>query len=269
MRTLPLLALVACFDGPMTTRQVLEALDQTHRSGLGLVAVEEPIEVSTDFTLGAAIEAAAQEIADFWASQAPCSTVLIEGATLTVDYGDGEDTCQYNGMSWSGVTAVTVASTQPGDLTVTHDWDAFRNENVQVDGVATVDWSGEDATRHVQTEHTWTDTSTGETVDVVDDHVQGPLDSAGGWIGGLTLDGTRDWTSGEDAWALDMTDIAWRWIDPAPEAGQFTISNPEGQVLTVDYARVDATTIAMTITGARRDLVFHIGALGAIEEVTE
>jgi hypothetical protein len=137
-----------------------------------------------------------------------------------------------------------------------------------VDGDATVTWTGADATRRVETVHTWTDSS-GIVVDVVGDHVQGPLEDGGGWgawLGGITMGGTREWTHDGGVWLLDMSDLELRWIDPAPQAGSLTVVNPDGKELSVVYERIDEDTIQATLTGLRRDKVVNINRLGQIED---
>ena len=255
----------------MTNLEALEALGEINQSSRGEAATGEVIEVSTDFTMGDAVAAAAQRIADFWASQAPCSEVRVEVGKVTVDYGTLEDACTFEGNTYAGVNTAEVVDTSPGQLEVGHTWAGFTNGEVTVDGGATVTWTGEDASRRVVTEHTWTDTE-GTTVDVVGDHVQTPLEEDagwGGWLGGISMDGTRDWTSESGEWMLDMSELELRWIDPAPQAGSLTVTNPDGKTLDVTYTRIDDDTIEAVLTGLREDKVFHINKIGQMEEVEE
>jgi len=271
MRRLALLTLLmtaGCFGDGMTVLEALDALEQSHSSARGEQATSGVIEISTDFTIGAALEAAAQTIADFWASQVDCAEVTLEGNTLTVDYGGLEDDCVFQGHTYAGVNTVTVVSTAEGDLEVLHTWGGFSNGDVQVDGGATVTWSGADRTRRVVTEHTWTGVHDGAAVDVWGDHVQGELEAGVPvWESGFTLEGERTWTS-EGDWAMDMTALELRMIDPAPQAGEIAVTNPGGKVLMVTYERVDEDTIQATLSGLRGgDRAYHITALGQYEEV--
>src|SRR5688500_6558491 len=123
-----------CFDtGEMGLVEALDALDQVNRSGRGDQATSEVIEVSTDFTIGGALEDAAAIIADFWESQAPCTTVTWSGATTTVDYGTLDDACAFEGRTYAGVNTITVQSTTQGEREVPHDWDTFTEGFVTVD----------------------------------------------------------------------------------------------------------------------------------------
>jgi hypothetical protein len=165
------------------------------------------------------------------------------------------------------LTTVEVVNTTSGELEATHGWVGFQNEDVMVDGGALVTWSGQDLTRRVETEHTWTDLDDGTMVDVLGDHIFGYLDEGAGLLGGFTLEGTRSWSGESGDWDLDMADVEARLIDPVPQAGTFTVTDPEGRALEIAYERVDDTTIQATITGTRQPLVFHINALGGTELV--
>src|SRR5690348_13873537 len=105
MRAIPFLVLAAgCFETEeMGVLEALDALDQVNRSGRGDQATSEAIEVSTDFTIGGALEDAAATIAEFWESQADCTKVTWEGATTTVDYGTLDDACTFHGRTYAGI----------------------------------------------------------------------------------------------------------------------------------------------------------------------
>lgn len=259
----------ACQTGEtMTNAEVLQALEETRDSSRGEDATTEPIEISTEFTIGDAVEAAAQQIRDFWQSQQPCTDILWEGNKLTIDYGTLDDACTFQGKTYAGIAEVTVDSTELGQLQVTHDWIGINNGDVQVDGGAFVTWDGSDETRHVTTEHTWTDLDDGEMVDVVGDHVWGRIDEGvPGWIGGYTLEGTRDWTSDSGEWSIDMNDLELRLIDPVAQAGTIVLTNPDGKELTLVHERQDETTIRVTLTSGLREWVYDINALGIPTEV--
>jgi hypothetical protein len=264
-----LLLTTACERDYMTTAEALHALDQTAASARGEQATNEPIEISTDFTIGAALEAAAEQFAAFWDSQQDCTTTTIEGATVTIDFGELDDDCDFQGHHYGGVAQVTVDSTDPGELQVTHDWFELNNGDVRVDGGAVVDWSGNDQTRHVYTEHTWTDLADGTEVDVVGDHIQGWIDEDLRLWGGITMEGTRDWTSEEGDWHIDMNNLEIRLQDPVAQAGQIALTDPEGRTLTLEHERLDERTIRITLEGTRQPLVFDINQLGIPTEVDD
>lgn len=273
-RTLPFLAALVALSGcegsaQMTRTEALEALGEYANSGRGEAATTEPIEVSTTFTIGQAVEAAAEQLAAFWESQQPCNTVTWTGATVTIDYGGLADSCDFMGHTYGGVTIVSVDSAAVGELAVTHTWQAMNNGDVQVDGGALVTWDGVDETRHVTTEHTWTDLADGTTVDVEGDHVWGYLDPNLKFLGGYTLDGTRDWHAESGDWHMDMAGLEIRLQDPVPQAGLITLTNPAGKELDITSVRIDEATIRVTLSTAYEDWVFDINQLGVPSEVTE
>ncbi|MEZ4239524.1 MAG: hypothetical protein R3F59_25875 [Myxococcota bacterium] len=256
-----------CELGEMGVLEALDALDQVARSGRGEQATAEPIEISTDFTVGAALQDAAEAVADFWASQAPCTDVTLDGARVTLDYGTLDDDCRWNGHTFAGVNTIEVSSTTPGELAVEHVWDGFTNGDVTVDGDALVTWSGSDLTRRVETAHRFTD-GDGDVVDVTGDHVIGRIDDdVPVWRSGFTLDGTRDWTTDRGEWSLDMDGLEQMLLDPAPQAGVAVVTAPSGKTLTITYGRVDDDTVSATLSGVRGGpREYHISRLGLVEE---
>ncbi len=264
---LPLVTLAALVAGlvgcgeEMGAFEAAAALEQSARSGEGIRATSEPIEVSTDFTIGGALEDAAEDLRAFWDSQAPCNEVERDGATTTIDWGSLSDGCVYDGHTYTGVTAITVEKSDADDIEVLHEWMGFHNEDVGVDGEALVTWALDAQTRRVQTTHTWSDDV--ESVDVVGDHEIAALGDAG-----YVLDGTRDWTTDKGDWHLDMIDIGFRLTDPVPESGSYVVTNPAGKTVEMAFSRVDDTTIEAVLTGVRGgELVYHIGRLGTFERV--
>lgn len=262
------LLLGGCSD-EMGILEALSALGEIDRSAQGERATAGVIEVSTDFTIGGALADAAQTIADFWESQAPCTEVSVEGAAATIDYGTLDDACVWNGKTYAGINTIEVSSTTPGELQVEHGWEGFNDGGVSLDGDAVVTWSGSDLTRRVVTDHSFTELSgEGGQIDVHGDHISGRIDEdVPVWQSGFTLEGIREWTSDGKQWSLTMTDLELMLIDPAPQAGSVDVTAPSGKTLTVVYDRVDEDTVSATLVGLRGgDRVYHISRLGAVSE---
>lgn len=259
--TLAILTSFGCVEREMGPLQAVSAFGEAARSNQGIQATQEPIEVSTDFTIGGALEDAAAELRSFWDSQAPCNEVTVDGATTTIDWGELGDGCNWNGRTYAGITEITVERTEAEELAVMHDWYGFHNEDVQVDGGALVTWSAEEMTRTVETAHTWS--RDGDTVDVEGSHVFGVRDQ-----GSFSLDGKRTWTTDDGMWDLNVEGVGFRLVDPAPETGVYTITDPQGRVLDVSFDRVDDDTIEAVLSGVRGgDLVYHITGYGQYERV--
>ncbi len=258
-----LLALsVGCAGDHVTADEAIAALDEMNRSSRGEDATSSVIEVSTDQTIGDRLEDAADTLAAFWEAQAPCTTVTIDGANLTIDYGGLDDPCTYNGSTYAGVTTIGVVGIDADTLDVEHRWDAFANADLRVDGEATVSWDIASQTRAVVTTHTWTDLGSSDTMDVEGDHVFGYLEPALGLAGGFTLEGTRDWDSARGHYELDMKGVEVRLQDPCPQEGVFTLLLPSGKTLEMTNTRIDDQTIEARVTGLKKELVFHINPLG-------
>ncbi|MBT3218398.1 MAG: hypothetical protein HN348_04850 [Proteobacteria bacterium] len=258
--------LIGCEADYMTNAEALEALNESNQSARGEAATREAIEISTDATIGDSVEAYVETLAAFWESQVDCTTVSWDGITVTVDYGDLADNCTYNGKTYAGLVEVAVSHSTLTELDLEHTWTGFNNGDVQVDGSAQVSWDRTSDTSTIHTEHTWTDLDDETSVDVEGDHVWSYIDSDQKILGGLTLNGTRDWTSNSKAWHLDMTSLEIRLQDPVPQNGHIELINPDHKTLRIDYSRIDESTIEAVISGLRQDLIFHINQAGAIVE---
>lgn len=253
--------LVGC-GGKMTLPEASEALEQARVATSYEAVTTEPIEVSTDFTLGQALADAAQELAAFWDSQADCTTVSRAGAVTTIDYGTLADRCTWEGRTYAGTHTITVLRTGLTDVAVDHAFGGFTNGELTVDGGAEVTWSADSLTRRVLTDLAWRDLT--HEVDVVGDHVFGLLDEPAGVLGGFTLEGTRTWTDARGDWDLVMEDVELRLQDPAPQAGRYALTNPEGKVVGLTFERLDTDTIRCTLDGTWVPWVFDITSTGVV-----
>src|SRR5688572_18393650 len=74
-------------DESFTRAEAQEALEESNGVTAADSLASASVEISTSFTIGSAVEAAAAEIRSFIQSQLPCAEVTLEGATLTVEYG--------------------------------------------------------------------------------------------------------------------------------------------------------------------------------------
>ena len=271
MRTLPFallcLSLTACERAePLTQAEARDAFSETVSSARAEAETTEIIEVSTSFTIGAAVEDAAEELRAFWESQAPCAVVSRDGASVTVDFGDLSDACTYNGHTYAGIARVTVERTDEGDVQVSHEWEGLTNGLVTVDGGADVTWSGgEDPSRHIVHDLVWSDaTRSGESTG---DRTQTLIDAEQGITAGIEINGVRGWTSDSGTWDLDIDGVAVRGQDPIPQAGVYTLTTPADKVLTMSFERVDDDTISMTVSGIRGgDKVWLVTAEGEVVE---
>lgn len=241
-------------EEPLTREEASEALVEAQISTEASALTEEMVTLTTDFTIGDAVEAAAANLRDFVQSQVPCAEVTLAERTVTLDFGV-MGTCPWKGRNWSGRTAVTVEKVD-GEIEVGHTWTALSDGFLTVDGSATVTWNFEQLSRHVVHEMTWTD---GEvTGSSTGDRMQSLLESRDG----LRIDGDRTWTGRAGrTWALDIDAVEIRALDPVPQAGVYTLEHPAGKSLSMTFDRVDASTIRVTISSARRDFEFEVKSL--------
>jgi len=254
-----LIGVQGCDQEELTRAEAQEALDEVTLSTQAQALTYDSIDISTQFTIGGAVENAAQEIRDFMMSQASCNTVTVESGTVTIDYGTLNDDCLYKGRTYAGVHTITVVKTDMAELQVNHTWTDFTNGIVTVSGTATVTWAGTELTRQVEHELNWQRTGdAGTSFTGRGDRTQRLLDTQQGISAGIQIDGSRDWTTSRGQWTLNIDGIQVRPQDAVPQSGTYTLTNPDGKTLTLSFSRVDDTTIEVQVAGTRRDFTFNV-----------
>lgn len=260
-----LTAPAGCFvvGDDLSNVEMREALDEVVLEGQGQAVENEIVEITTDFTIGEGVAQAAQALRDAIASQIPCSTVTVADDTLTLDFGGLEDDCVYNGHTFAGVVIVTIRHDAASDtLTVDHTYEDLSNGVVTLNGSKVVDWS--DQTRHVVTDLEVE--RAGKTARTSSDRTQTLLDPDAGLAGGIEINGERRWDNDRGAWELAIDGVELRWIDPVPQAGSYTLKTPRGKTAVLGFARVDDDTIAVTLSGGRKDRIFHVTRSGVVSD---
>ncbi|MCA9708319.1 MAG: hypothetical protein KDK70_20890 [Myxococcales bacterium] len=241
--------------------EMREAVVEVAELGDGLGAQDDVIELTTSFTLGQGAQAAAEEIRDFVRSQVPCSTVTLEPGLVSIDFGDLSDSCTYRGRTYAGV--ITVQVELPGQgAHVVHTYEGFTGGRVTMDGQSVVDWNGGE--RHIVTDLQFT--SAERTVDVQSDRTQTFSLCEDAEAVCVHIEGSREWTTPRGQWQMTIDDVHARSIDPVPEAGTYTVVNPEDRVIGLHFARLDEDTIRVEVTGGRRDLTFDVTAAGQVQD---
>ncbi|MCK6531196.1 hypothetical protein L6R50_27745 [Myxococcota bacterium] len=261
----PALVLGTACRGAITAAEALEAVGEAAISAQADALTWEVIEISTGFTLGQALEDAAQELADAYRSQIPCSTVTVQGTTVTTDFGTLGDSCSWRGRTYAGIASVTLESVGAGEAVVVHEWLGLTDGVVTLDGTATVTWDADDATRHVVHEVSWS-TAQREVI-ASGDRTQSLLDPGAGLDGGIRVDGVRDWQAPSGDWHLDIDGVEMRGQDPVPQAGTYSLVLPNGKTATLTFERHDVGIIRVTVSGGWRTWVFDVSPSG--EQVDE
>ncbi|MCP4680031.1 MAG: hypothetical protein GY854_31980 [Deltaproteobacteria bacterium] len=246
----------------LTAEEARQALEEVTLSSQALSLASGSVEIATDFTIGDAVEAAAEEVREFIETQLPCAEVTLTGATLSIVYGALPGDCFYNGRRYKGMHTITIVSAAVGKLEVHHEWTNLENNQVSVSGTADVTWSSADSSRHVVHELTWKELPGGETVVGGGDRTQTVLQ--GGLLEGIRVDGNRDWTSESGDWDLEINAVEARWIDPVPQSGSYTLDTPFNKTVEMSFSRVDEDTIEVTVGSGRQSFSFNVSKSGMI-----
>jgi len=249
-------------SGPMTTNEAKQAVEEAAISGEAESVTSGSIEVATEFTMGQAVENAAQEISAFVAQQLPCAEVTLSGATLSIAYGAKSGNCIYKGHSYKGTHAITITKNDMSEVVVDHKWTKLSNGAVEVTGTAQVTWSLADKTRHVVHELDWKRLADGKTGKGSGDRTQAPLDS--GLDQGIRVDGMRQWQTAAGQWDLAIEGVEMRWSDPVPQAGTYRLASPKERSLELSFERVDADTIKVTVKSGTATFSFDVSKSGDV-----
>jgi hypothetical protein len=257
------LALSACpKETELTASEAAESLQQASASSQADNLAAASVDISTNFTIGGAMEQAAGELKAFVASQLPCADVSLSGATLAIEYGVHPGNCTYHGHTFSGSSSITVSKNDMNDVVVDHKWTGLSNGIVELDGTAHVTWDFESKTRHVVHDVKWTHLASHRTGEGVGDRTEAAL--AGGISEGIQVDGTRSWTGDRGTWDLSIDAVQMRWADPVPQAGGYSLSTPYGKSVSLAFSRVDSDTIKVTVSGPKHEFSFNVSKAGAV-----
>jgi len=129
-----------------------------------------------------------------------------------------------------------------------------------VTGTAHVTWSLSAKSRHVTYELDWTRIVDNLTGNATSDVTQTALPE--GVLTGIQIDGSRAWTGPRGKWNLTVQGVQVRWVDPVPQAGTYRLATPSNRSLELDFNRVDATTIAVTLKNDTKSFTFHVNETG-------
>lgn len=247
----------------LTLAEAQQAVEEASLASQAENLTSASVEITTNFTIGQAVEAAAQEIHDFIASQLPCAEISLSGATLSVEYGAKAGNCTFKGHTFSGTHTIAVEKNDTGEVLVHHTWADLSNGRVTLNGSANVTWDFADKTRNVTHTATWKRESDGFSVTGEGNRTQSVLE--GGIVEGIQVDGSRSWTSSRGQWDLAIDGVQMRWVDPVPQAGSYTLSTPKNKTLSLAFDRVDEDTIQVTVSNGKKSFSFDVTKLGSIE----
>ncbi|MEZ4220888.1 MAG: hypothetical protein R3B13_08160 [Polyangiaceae bacterium] len=249
-------------DERLTLAEASEAVQEASLASQAENLTSASVEISTSFTIGQAVENAAQEIKTFVSTQLPCAQITLDKATLTIVYGALPGNCTYKGHTFEGSHSISVNANDNAQVEVHHEWTAFSNGKVTLDGSADVTWDLQAKSRRVQHTATWTRNSDQYTVVGSGDRTQSVLD--GGILEGIQVDGSRNWKTPRGEWDLAIDGVQMRWVDPVPQAGSYTLVTPKGKSLALSFDRVDEDTIKVTVSANKGSFSFNVNKIGAV-----
>ncbi len=247
---------------PMTVGEASDALSESNTASQASALQSSSIEITTNFTIGKAVQDAAAELKTFIATELPCADVTLADSTLTVTYGAKPGNCTYHGHTFTGTHAIHVSKNDQNEVLVDHTWTDLSNGIVKVNGTAHVTWDFTEKFRHCVYDTTWTRISDGRTGHGTGDVTQKPLEG-GGLAEGIEIDGSRQWDGQAGKWDLSIQGVQMRWEDPVPQAGQYVLATPKNRSITLGFSRVDASTIAVTLSSGDKSFRFDVKGPGA------
>src|SRR5271154_2198261 len=258
-------AAAACNQEALTHEEGVDAATEPSLDTQASNVPAPPIELSTNFTIGSAVEQAAADLRTFLVAELPCASVSVQGATVTTQWGAAGGSCTYDGLTYSGTSSVTIMRTDAATLEVDHTFTNLSNGVVEVSGTAAVPWSATSASRHVVHQLTWTRLSDGRSGTGTGDRTQTLIDPTQGIAGGIRIDGNRTWTAASGKWSLAIMGVEVRLQDPVPEAGSYELTTPEDKNVSLSFTRQSTTVIAVTLTGHKASYSFDVQETGTID----
>jgi hypothetical protein len=262
---LPVL-LAACNQEAFTRDEAVDALTESSVESQASALTAAPVEVATSFTLGSAVTQAAEELRGFLAAEIPCAKVTLENGAITTEWGALGSTCTYKGLTYSGISTVTIRRTDSATVEVDHTFSDLSNGKVKVSGSAHVTWSATEHSRHIVHELTWTRLSDNRTGVGSGDRTQSLIDPDQGLQGGVHIDGNRHWSGPSGNWDLAITGVEMRLQDPVPQAGFYTLTAPHNKNLTLSFDRQSTEVIRVTLSGPKRTFSFNVRETGSITD---
>ncbi len=265
--SLSLAVLSGCFtqDETMTEAELREAGAMIATTARADAMTGEVVQISTSFTIGAAVQDSLENLRAFYQSQIPCSTLSLSGDTLTLDFGDLADPCTYQGRTYAGIQTLRVVSVEEGEVVLQHGFDGLTDGWTTLEGGATVTWSDRGSKRALVYDTTWADDT--QVIDATGALTQALIDEDAGLVAGVRIDGARQWLLEDESWELGIEGVEARGEDPIPQAGRYQLTNPDGKLLQADFARQDEDTIRMTLSSGRLTKIYDVSRITGVEEV--
>jgi hypothetical protein len=261
----------SAFDGSasVTGAEFRQALDEVVESGQVQQLENGVIEITTDFTIGDGIEQVRQHIADVLAACGSTHVMAMDDVSIFIDFGEASEPCSFKGRNYSGQVELVITRADDS-IEVAHTYIDLSNGIHTLNGSQRVAWSGNAlevgsvVERHVVSDLEWhgprghVEHQAERTMTFLD-WLEGPTQR-------IRIDGEHQWHREGETWRLDVGEIELRLVDPVPQSGSYALTLPNGKHAELLFERIDEDTIQVTMTGGRRDHVFHVTRSGAVTE---
>lgn len=259
-----LLCLVAAC-GEVSREEAENALDQAalavqaHALMATIVALAAPTQTEVP------IPTAATDLGSAIARRVSCATTTVTDDTVLVDFGTAARPCSYAGRTLSGCAQLRILANSAGTLVIDHYWvtgslrdchdDDFSDGAMTVDGTATVTWDLATGRRDiVQRDLVWRANGSTRTTSAEGTLAEHDLEPETG----VRVDGAQTWTTEGAAWGFESADIAIGFDDYLPSAGTHVVTNPSGDLLTIQYTRTDDGHTRVEVSGGGNDFSFDV-----------
>jgi hypothetical protein len=260
------LVFAACNQQALTHDEAVDALNEASVESQASALTSTSVEIATNFTIGSAVAQATEELRAFLVAEIPCAKITLQGTTITTEWGAAGGSCAYKGMTYSGMSTVSIHKTDSTTLEVDHTFTDLSNGKVSVTGSAQVTWSAAEHSRHVVHQLTWTRLSDNRTGTGSGDRTQTLLDPTLGIAGGIRIDGNRHWSGHSGEWDLAITGVEVRLQDPVPQAGTYSLTTPGNKSLSLSFDRQSEDVIRVTLSGPKRSFSFNVRETGSVSD---
>ncbi len=255
-----------CLGNGMTRMEMRAAVQQVVESGQVQQLENGIVEITTDFTIGDAVQQVRDRIAEVLAACGQTTVTAMDDVSIRIDFGPASDPCAFDGQKYSGVVDLVIA--REGEvLTVEHDYQDLSNGTYTLNGDKTVTWTsegGDRVVRDIVSSVGWTGPN--GPVEHTSERTMTFSDFLGAPEAPITIDGGHRWTRDGDTWDLDVNAVELRLVDPVPQDGSYVLTVPSGREGTLSFERVDEDTIAVRFQTGLRSRTFHVTRAGEVDD---
>jgi hypothetical protein len=253
------LALVACTPEPASTvemrQTVVEIVDQGRAMAIedAMAAVFGAVDPQDELSaIADAAEAAAM-------SALACATLERVGdLELRVTFAGADESCEIDGIVYSGVLRVDYRRPSPGALLTTLYYEPLTGDETTLDGFSQLTWA-DDGSQRLVTE-VRLDAPNQRQVELWSDRLLFRSE------GVLKVDGWRRWQTLMGRWEADLAGMFFDAGEALPKVGLAAVMTPFSHTVTLDFTRAGGAA-QVRVNGGRRDRLFEVSAAGDVVDL--